>query len=173
MPADGANLEPETGVQYEVGQRFHLLDDRIQVNAATFQIVKRNVTFSRPGGLFEQAGKQRGRGFEADIQAAPTRQWRLNAGYGYTDAEYLDYFVSATRDLSGKMVKSSTPHVFNVWSAYDWGNGFGASGGVRYLSRAFADDTDLIPLPGYAVVDLAVRYSRGVAELTPSTSPIC
>ena len=105
VPADGANLEPETGVQYEVGQRFHLLDDRIQVNAATFQIVKRNVTFSRPGGLFEQAGKQRGRGFEADIQAAPTRQWRLNAGYGYTDAEYLDYFVSATRDLSGKMVK--------------------------------------------------------------------
>lgn len=164
VPADGSNLEPETGVQYEVGQRFHLFNDRVQVNAALYQIIKRNVTFSRPGGLFEQAGKQRGRGIEADLQAALTSRWRVNAGYGYTDATYLDYVISATRNLSGKMVRYSTPHVFNVWSAYDWGNGFGTSGGMRYLSRAFADDTNAVSLPGYAVVDLALRYNHGPAE---------
>jgi iron complex outermembrane receptor protein len=164
VPIDGRNLEPETGNQYEVGQRIHLLNDRVQINAATYQIEKRNVTFSRPGGIFEQAGKQRSRGFELDLTAAPTLQWRVNAGYGYTDAKYLDYLVSPTRDLTGKFVRYATPHIVNVWSAYDWSAGFGVSGGVRYLSRSFADDTNLVSLPGYAVADLALRYRRGVAE---------
>lgn len=56
---DGTTLEPELGRQFEFGQRFHMLGDRVQLNTAVFHIVRENVAFARPGGFFDQSSSMR------------------------------------------------------------------------------------------------------------------
>lgn len=164
VPADGSTLEPERGNQYEFGQRFHMLGDRVQLNTTLFRLTRENVAFSRPGGLFEQAGRIRSRGFEAEVQTSPVSNWRINGGYSFTDVEFLDYMVSATRNLTGNRPKAAPRHTFNVWTAYDWANGFGVNVGVRTRGDVFADDTNLVTLDRFAVANVAVRYLRGPIE---------
>ena len=116
LQPDGSTLEPEYGGQLEIGQRARLFQDRITVNTAVFRIVKRNVTFSRPGGVFEQVGKVRSQGVEIDTDTRLSQKMRLSLGYGYTNATYLDYRTSLTTDLSGNKRPRVPPHSFNAMS---------------------------------------------------------
>ena len=84
--------------------------------------MKRNVTFTRPGGFFEQVGKVRSQGVEVDTDTRLSRKMRLSLGYGYTDATYLDYRTSLTADLSGNKRPRVPPHSFNAMTYYNVNN---------------------------------------------------
>lgn len=103
---DGKQLKPETGRQFEVGQRFDLIGGRATLNTAFFWIEKENVTVSRPNGVFDQAGRLRSKGFEADLRGRPTRHLQLLASYGFTQAQFKDFFAEdgdgVVRDLRGR-----------------------------------------------------------------------
>ena len=161
---DGSTLDPETGNQFEVGQRFRVMNDRVEVNTAVYRILRENVAFSRPGGVFVQAGEVRSRGFEADVTTAPSANWRVNASYGFTDAEFLDFQQTLTENLAGNTPAFAPRHTFNVWTAYEWPSGFGVNVGGRYFGSVFAQDTDDLELDGYGLLNLGVRYRRGALE---------
>lgn len=57
LQLDGSTLEPEYGVQYEAGQRFRLMKNRLQLNTSVFEITKRNVTFSRPAASSSKSAR--------------------------------------------------------------------------------------------------------------------
>jgi iron complex outermembrane receptor protein len=161
---DGSTLDPETGRQFEVGQRFHMLGGRVQLNTAVFHIVRENVAFSRPGGFFDQASEVKSRGFEADVTTTPVSNWRINGGYGFTDAEFGDYLVNATTNLRGNQSIMVPRHTLSLWTAYDWANGFGINAGVRAQSSMFIDRGNEFTIDGYGLLNLGVRYRRGVVE---------
>jgi iron complex outermembrane receptor protein len=161
---DGTTLEPERGVGIEFGQRFHLVGDRVQLNTAVYRILRENVAFSRPGGIFVQAGEVRSRGFEADVQTTPVSNWRINGGYAFTDAEFLDFPVNATTNLAGNTPVFAPRHTVNVWTAYDWPSGLGVNVGLRALSSQFSDRDNVLALDGYGLLNLGVRYARGQVE---------
>lgn len=161
---DGTTLEPEMSRQIEFGQRFHLLGDRVQLNTALFHIVRENVAFSRPGGFFDQASEVKSRGFEADVTTTPVSNWRINGGYGFTDAEFGDYLVNATTNLRGNQSIMAPKHTFSLWTAYDWANGFGINAGVRAQSSMFIDRGNEFTIDRYGLLNLGVRYRRGAIE---------
>jgi iron complex outermembrane receptor protein len=162
--ADGRTLEPERGRQFEFGNRLHLMNERVQVNTTVFHILRENVAFSRPGGNFDQAAQVRSRGFEAEVQTTPVSHWRVNGGYSFTDAEFLDYRTSLTVDLSGNRPRSAPRHTFSLWTGYDWANGFGVNLGVRALGGWYGDDTNMFKVDGYGLANVGVRYLRGNIE---------
>ncbi len=161
---DGTTLEPEKGRQLEFGQRFHMAGGRVQLNTAIFNIVRENVAFSRPGGIFDQASEVTSNGFEADILTSPVSNWRINGGYAYTNIKFGDYLVNATTNLSGNTSIMAPKHTFSVWTAYDWANGFGINVGARAQSKVFIDRNNLLTFDGYGVLNLAARYRRGAVE---------
>jgi iron complex outermembrane receptor protein len=161
---DGTTLEPETARQLEVGQRFHMLGDRVQLNTVFFHIVRGNVAFSRPGGFFDQASEVKSRGVEADVMTTPVSNWRVNGGYGFTDAEFGDYLINATTNLRGNSSIMAPKHTFTLWTAYDWPGGFGVNAGVRAQSSMFIDRGNEFTIDGYGVLNLGLRYQRGVVE---------
>jgi iron complex outermembrane recepter protein len=161
---DGTTLEPEGGRQIEFGQRFHFLNDRLQLNTAVFHIVRTNVAFSRPGGFFDQASEVKSRGFEADVTTSPVSNWRINGGYAFTDAEFGDFLVNATTNLSGNTSIMAPKHTFSVWTAYDWPNGFGVNAGVQARSKVFIDDRNTLTFDGYGTLNVGARYRRGPVE---------
>jgi iron complex outermembrane receptor protein len=161
---DGTSLEPETGMGIEFGQRFHMVGDRVQLNTAIFTISREHIAFSRPGGIFQQAGEIRSRGFEADLLTTPVSNWRINGSYAFTDADIVDFPISATTNLAGNTPVFAPRHTFNLWTAYDWPSGVGLSVGVRALSSQFADRDNVLALDGYGLLNLAVRYAREPLE---------
>jgi len=161
---DGTSLEPERGRQVEIGQRFHMLGDRVQLNTVVFHIVRENIAFSRPGGFFDQASEITSRGFEADVMTTPVSNWRINGGYGFTDIKFGDYFVNETTNLKGNRSIMAPQHTFTLWTAYDWPNGFGLNAGVRAQSSMFIDRDNEFTIDGYGLLHLGVRYQRGGVE---------
>lgn len=55
-------------------------------------------------------------------------------------------------------------HTFNVWTAYDWANGFGVNVGARAQSKVYIDQGNSLTFDGYGVLILAARYRRGALE---------
>ena len=161
---DGSTLEPMTGEQFEFGQRFHLVDDRLQLNTAVYRILKQNVPFGRPGGVFVQAGEVESRGFEADLETAVTSKWRINTSYAFTDAQFLDFEEQAGSNLRGNTPPFAPRHTFNVWTAFEWPNGIGVNVGARYFGRTFAQNDNVFQVDGYGLANLGVRYRRGMFE---------
>jgi len=161
---DGTTLEPETGRQLEFGQRVQLVGGRVQVSTAIFDIVRSNVAFARPGGIFDQASEVTSRGFEADVTTSPVSNWRINAGCGFTSAKFGAYLVNATTNLEGNSSILAPRHTFNTWTAYDWRNGVGVNVGARVQSRMFVDRNNLLTIGGYGLLNFGVRYLRGPFE---------
>ena len=157
---DGTPLEPEHGEQYEVGQRLHLLQGRIQVNAAVFHIEKRNVARSRPGGFFDQVGKLRSRGFEAELQGLVTPAWQLSVGYGFTAATFSDY-ATTRNDFSGNTPRRSPRHSVTFSSSYIWTNGLALMVSGRTISEQFLNDGNTVSFNPYGVLDVGGSYTRG------------
>ncbi len=161
---DGTTLDPERGTQFEFGQRVRFVGDRVQLNTAVYRLVRENVPFSRPGGFFEQAGEVRSRGFEADVSTTFASNWRVTGGYGFTDAEFTSFVVSATQDLTGNTPEFAPRHTLSVWTSYDWVNGLGMAVGVRALSSHFSHRTNQVAIDRYGLVNVALRYARGPVE---------
>ena len=158
LQPDGSTLEPEFGVSYEAGQRLRLMRDRIQLNTTLFNITKRNVTFSRPGGIFEQVGKVRSRGFEADLDARVSPAFSMNLGYGYTDAEYVDYrrrrrpISPATGRRAPRPTRSASP------ANYTWNNRLSLMAGTQFRDTQFLNDQNTLTLDSFSLVNLAASY---------------
>jgi iron complex outermembrane receptor protein len=114
--------------------------------------------------VFVQAGRVRSRGFEADLTASPSASWRINAAYGFTDAEFLDYQQTLTVNLAGNRPGFAPRHTFNLWTAYEWPNGLGVNVGTRYFGSVFAQDANELELDAYGLLNLGVRYRRGRLE---------
>jgi iron complex outermembrane receptor protein len=161
---DGSTLDPLTGRQVEFGQRFHLAGGRIDVNTAVFHQVRENYPLSRPGGIYDQAGEISSKGFELDITSRLTSNVRIDGGYAFTDAEYGDFRIDETTNLRGTIPVFAPRHTLNVWTSYDFANGFGASVGVRALSRQYGDLANMFEIGGYGLLNAAIRYTRGPVE---------
>ena len=161
--ADGTPLEPEYAEQYEIGQRLRLMQERLQLSAAVFNVEKRNVQRNLGGGVYEQIGKVRARGFEAEAAGLVTSAWHLQLGYGFTDATFLDYFTGtgAGINLSGNTPRRAPEHTVTFSTSYAWRNGLSLSAGGQIVSDQFINDTNTIRFNGYELLDLGASYSRG------------
>lgn len=158
---DGTPLEPEYGELHEVGQRLRLMQERLQLGTAIFQIEKRNISRALGGGFFEQVGKLRSRGFEAEVAGLITSSWHVNLAYGFTRATFLDYRTAAGADLSGNTPRRAPEHTVSVSTSYTWQNGLSLTGSGRVVSEQFINDTNTVGFNGYELLDLGVSYTRG------------
>ncbi len=85
----GAQFQPTTGNQLEVGLRYTPDGSQLQFSAAVFDITKTNVLTSDASnpGFSVQTGEVRHRGLELEARGMVTDQLSLVAGYTYLDAK--------------------------------------------------------------------------------------
>jgi iron complex outermembrane receptor protein len=119
------SFDPETVDTHEIGVKWQSEDNRVRTNAAVFYSDYQDVQvtfFDNLGGpITANAGTVDIYGIEIELVALLTDQLVLDAGYGYTDAEYQEINdipgLSLTIDESAKLV--NTPeHSFNAGLEY-------------------------------------------------------
>lgn len=162
LSADGKQLKPETGDQFEIGNRFDLLRGRLTLNTSLFWIDKNNVTVSRANGIFDQAGKVRSKGWEADIRGRVTRKLQVLGSYGFTQSQFQDFELEdgdgITRNLKGRIPAFVPRHTARLWGVYDLPKGWAVAVGPRYISSSPVNSFNYYFLGGYTIWDTAVYY---------------
>ena len=157
LPADGRQLDPETGRNYEFGHRWQGAQGRITTNLAFYKLERNNVVINRGRGVYDQAGQQSSKGIELDIQGDLGRGIRLIANYGYTLPRF-DNYVSGGVDLSGNRPTFTQRHAANVWLTKMWTQRFVTSIGMTYLGPMFTNFTNTIKVGGWTTFSGSASY---------------
>lgn len=174
LPGGGA-VEPLIGEQYEVGSKLSLMDKRLLLSAALYQITQTNRLFNDPNEptLAYQTGKVRARGIEAEASGEILPGWRINGGYTFTRTKYLE---DANPVLEGLSLLPVIPeHMVKLFTNYESGDGplAGASvgAGVTWFDGTWSGNppaynangtlrtpSTIVRQGSYAVADLRGGY---------------
>ncbi len=158
---EGGGFEPEKGKSYEMGVKWEALDRQLSVDAAIYQIEKKNVLTTDPvdSAFFVAAGQVRSRGFDLNVAGNLTPEWRVIGGYAYVDAEVTkdNTIRSGTRLLN---IPRNSFSLLNVYEFQDGAlKGLGLGAGGKYVDqRAGQTANTAFSMDAYTVVDLLSYY---------------
>jgi iron complex outermembrane recepter protein len=159
------NLEPEKGINYELGYRYRTWQNRLQLDLSLFHFRLQETIVSRtnPDGvvLFRNAGETRQNGAEMLLnwQLIPETKgkWGVNFQTAYTLHQFEFYrYTQNVNDFSGNSLTGVAP---NVWiNTLDIKHTIGA---YLNLSHNFTDeiplnDANTVYAPAYHLVQLRI-----------------
>src|SRR5690625_4963393 len=141
---------PEKVKSYELGLKSRWLDQRLQVNAATFynrETSLQQLVFSPAtgGSQVTNAGKSVKSGAEIEVMFRPTADLQLSANYGYLHARFKSYYeyvesVDAVIDNKRDKANQYAPrHVYNLGAEYTFAQGSWGAAQAR-LDYSYQDD---------------------------------
>lgn len=158
--ASGQLLNPETGVQYEVGIKYQPIGWNALFTFAAFDLTRDNVvTYAPPSYLAEQTGQVKSRGIELEGTMSLADGWNLRAAYAYVDAVVTQDPVNV-----GKAPVTVPLNRASLWSDYTLQNGplaglqFG--GGIRYVGATWGDDANTFKVGASTVLDALLAYTK-------------
>ena len=160
--------QPEESQQIEVGARQQLMEGRVRLTAALYQIERDNIAIPDDNGFTQQVGDQRSRGVELELAMELSAGFHGLLTYGYTDSELTQFsetvFVPVfpprfeVMDRSGNKSAFAPDHLARLWLSKDVGHGIKVAGGLRYVGEQFIAEDNATELDDYFLVDLAASY---------------
>ncbi len=157
----GGGFEPEKGKSYEMGIKWEALDHALSVDAAIYQIEKKNVLTTDPvdSTFSVAAGQVRSRGFDLNVAGNLTPEWRVIGGYAYVDAEVTkDNSIRVGSRLAN--IPRSSFSLLNVYEFQDGAlKGLGLGAGSKYVAERVGQTSNTpFSMGAYTVVDLLSYY---------------
>ncbi|RJE71020.1 TonB-dependent receptor [Pseudoalteromonas sp. MSK9-3] len=159
-------LDAVTSQQHEIGTKWQLVDDRLLITAAVFDISKTGtlITTDAEAGsgyttVTTQAGKQRHTGFEFSAQGAVNDRLFVMGSVMNLDAEYVrdEYY-------EGKSPVDAPQWSASLWSRYEFSDAFAVNAGAFYQGERFADYDNTITKDAYTRVDVGATYKLGLSH---------
>ncbi|HEU5078969.1 MAG TPA: TonB-dependent receptor [Opitutaceae bacterium] len=171
-------LPSQSGKQHEVGVKSTLLDERLTVNLAYFDIKQQNLTApsfpqTTPPSFVLISGET-SKGVDGDISWSVTKQLDLLASFAIFDAKVpatpAALAAGAPAELPAGNVSENT---CGLWLRYKFTGalkGFSAGGGVSYQNKKAITDSANTTfygwVPGRTLVDLNFAYDAGRVKYT-------
>lgn len=167
--------DAETSWNYELGLKTSLMDRRLYVNAALFQIQWEDQIVRALGSLGAtlnaNAGQTTSQGFELEVLARPTEGLNLTAGYTYTDATFDDYYYPSLQAsfgldplLDGKTLQYVSKHMITASAQYqaslvnDWD--WFVRGDLNHRSRQYGTTTNMFWVGAQTKVNFAFGFEN-------------
>ena len=152
VPADGTQLEPSTGRNYEIGHRWQGWNGRVDTTAAVYFAARNNVTVQQSAISFIQVGEQNSQGLDVDVNTDLGGRAYLLFNYGLATPTFED------GPLDGNTPRFAPKHNVNLWLRKDFAGGFNAGFGLRYLAEQYGDNANTQLLEDYTIFSGAVGY---------------
>jgi iron complex outermembrane receptor protein len=154
VPANGAQLEPSTARNFEIGHRWQGWNGRVDTNAAFYYAVRNNVNVQQTPTTVLQVGEQRSKGFDADVNTALGGLTYLVFNYGFSAPRYGDDAGA----LAGLAPRFAPRHNVNAWLRKEFPGGFNAAFGARHVGEQFANNGNTLTLDRYTIFSGAVGF---------------
>jgi catecholate siderophore receptor len=149
-------LEPERFDNYELGFKWDIRR-ALSLTAAVYRLDRTNTRATDPADPSRTilTGAQRSKGFEINLAGEIRPNWRVSAGYAYTDAEIRRTTTAAP---AGRKVALVPRHQASLWTRYDFTPRLGAGFGVYHQSKSFTSISNIVVLPAFTRVDAAAFF---------------
>jgi catecholate siderophore receptor len=159
---NNAALDPQETDNYELGTKWDVLNDRLNLSAALFRTENSKQTSFDDLGNPVQIGKTRVEGVEVAAVGQLTNFWQVSAGVTYMDSDALEQQNADGVETTGVRW---TPNLSGtLWTSYTFG-AFTIGGGARYLSEqkrtvtvVATPQNGLAEIPDYWVADAMLAY---------------
>ncbi|HSX61152.1 MAG TPA: TonB-dependent siderophore receptor [Tahibacter sp.] len=147
---NNCTVDPETAVNYEIGTKWDLLDQRLSLTASIFRNDRENYRVADPGNPDNPSGQQqldgeaRVDGILLGVSGNLSEHWAVYANYTYLQSEVLQgvsnrQAASGLDYTRGDDLVSVPKHAFNAWTTLDvgqWQFGYGVNyQGTYYLNQ--------------------------------------
>ncbi len=153
---------PESALQYEAGIKFALLNDKVTLNTAAFNVSRDNVATLISATDTIVFDSQLTNGVEASLDAKVTDQWHLLANATFQNA----VITSAPQAVTslGNRPQGVPATMANLWSTYKFAiggiQGFQVGAGLNYRDRTWSDPTNVNSVPGYVIGNAMVGWDN-------------
>jgi catecholate siderophore receptor len=177
-----ASLAPEKTRTFELGTKWDLFHDQLQIRSAIYRTNKYNVREADPNNSTFNilAGDARVDGFEFEVVGHITEAWQVTSGYSYMYSVIDKSPVTGLGSDIGNRLANVPAHTFNLWTTYNlpWYN-VQIGGGMNYVAARYAQSTPRLvcsppattctattpgataflgKLPGYAIFNVMAKY---------------
>ena len=150
------NLKPEEVRTMELGTKWDVLNDKLNLTAAIFRTEKTNTRATADDGTTKNIGETRVDGFELGVNGNITDKWALSAGYTYLDSELVD---DGTGLNDGKQVQNVAKNSATLWTTYQVMPQLTLGAGAIAMDKVYANAANTKWVPGYVRYDAMARYN--------------
>ncbi len=157
---NNANLDPEKNRTYELGTKWAVVDNHLNLSAAIFRLEKENARVPDPTNVLLNilGGSQRVDGAELRAEGQLTAKWRIDAGYEYLDGKQ----TGSTKGAApvGSPLMNTPKHALTLWNVYQIVPRFEVGGGSRFVSSQFTQNVPPIKtVSGFWTFDAMAKYA--------------
>ena len=183
---NNSDIKPEKTYNYEIGIRGTqpLLNNNVGYELSIYQLDTKDIIAKNAGTYysngdvyFDNVGDARNRGVELSVNTDRSKYVYFDLAYSYLDAKYTshDPFTvdlrptyrpqgDKTYDISNNRLPRTPKHTFDLYTyiriptAPEWmiiAENYGQSG-------YYADETNLVQMPGYGIMNLQLRYNTKI-----------
>ncbi|MCJ8293732.1 MAG: TonB-dependent siderophore receptor [Colwellia sp.] len=153
----GMEIDAMTSKQYELGAKWQLLDDRLLLTTAIFDITKSGVLVTEYNDddsyRTSQVGEQRHKGFEVAAQGAVTDKLFVMASMMNLDATYEN-----DEEYTGMTPIDAPEWSASVWSRYELTENLAINAGAFYEGERFANQDNTVVKDAYTRIDVGATY---------------
>ncbi|WP_445660367.1 TonB-dependent receptor [Acinetobacter sp. F16] len=161
------DLDPEESRTFELGTKWDLLQDRLNLTAAIFRTEKQNTRIQLDAGTYTNGGETKVDGIELGVNGQITDKWAVSAGYTYLDSENVNPGPSCNRQgvcnpdnpAKGKHMQNVPENSATFWTTYDVTPAFTLGAGATAMDKVYGDAANTKYIPGYVRYDAMARYN--------------
>jgi catecholate siderophore receptor len=160
------NLKPEEVKTYEIGTKWDLFGDKLNLTAAIFRTEKENTRALDTDGFTRNIGETRVDGIELGANGNITNKWAISAGYTYLDSEIVDAGFTKNTDgtyspssTNGNQVQNVAKNSATLWTTYQVLPQLNLGVGAIAMDKVYGDAANTKFVPGYVRYDAMARYN--------------
>ncbi|WP_026808666.1 TonB-dependent receptor family protein [Arenibacter latericius] len=114
------DISQETGINYEVGTQWHLLDEKMKVNLALYRMDVKNLLVAQRVGEDQYVGKNAGKTKHQGVELEMEYNWKIGTdltlspfiSYTYSKHQFVS-FIDEGNDYSGNPLTGVPAHRLN------------------------------------------------------------
>ncbi|OTG90010.1 TonB-dependent receptor [Acinetobacter sp. ANC 3813] len=161
------DLDPEKSRTFEVGTKWDLLNDKLNLTAAIFRTEKQNTRIQLDSTTYTNGGESKVDGIELGLNGSITDKWAVSAGYTYLDSEQTDPGPSCTRagvctypnPAKGKQLPNVPKNSATLWTTYQVMPQLTLGAGAVAMDKVYGDAANTKFVSGYVRYDAMARYN--------------
>jgi catecholate siderophore receptor len=151
------NVDPQKSTNYEVGTKWTLARNRVQLSGAFFHTENENVIFvvdaTAVPPIFNQDDRQQVKGLAFALVGQIVPRWDVNLSFQYLDSRQDNQNPA----IDGKRLVLTPEVSGSLWTTVRLVRDVRVGGGLRYTDPVFINAANTIQVPRYTVADALIE----------------
>ncbi len=175
------NIKTQKSLNYEIGIKGNkkLFENKINYTLSIFQLDNKDIIGKKDGTYFsgrdiyfDNIGDSKNRGLELSFKSDSLKTISFNLAYTYLKSEYTKhnpFMVSLknfdkTYNIVGNELPRNPSHILDLYTTFKITKNLKVISEVYSKSNYYADETNLVKMPGYAILNLQTRYNTKIGK---------